>query len=192
MWLYSVLSVLWGLTPAEPARHDPPPSSLGSADAAPQTVYLDSGRRSGIAFGRSLRIGRYDPSLPDPFMIGSWAEEARDCSNERFQCIVAGTIVLFSPIGPVRQGQSYSHMGRSARVLDCDRRNLCTIEITPSGDSASPRPLVIYFRQSQRGILSLGLEPVPGNSRSASRRFRLVGRMGLFAREEGTRNIVSH
>lgn len=180
MWI-GILLVAAVLS-AQSALAQPGSIQLGKSEAGREIIYLDSRRRSGVSFGHFLRIGRFNPSLPDPFMLQTWSEPLLDCSNAEFRCVMGGSIILFSPVGSVSEGQSFRYMGRSARVLHCDREGVCTFEITPVDLSVSPRPLVIYFRQSDCGILSLGLEPIAGNSRRASRRFRLVGREGLFAR----------
>lgn len=181
MWLGTPLGILSYMLAGLSAQADPGQLGLGSSEVSQQIVYLDSHRRSGVAIGRLLRMGKYNPSLPDPFMLQNWSQPIIDCTNESFNCIKAGSIIIFSPVASPSPNQVYSYMGRSARVMGCDRSNVCTIEITSKESDNFPRPLVVYFRRSNHGIVSLGFEPTPGNARRASGRFRLVGPIGLFA-----------
>lgn len=181
MWLGTPLGLLSYVLACMSVQPDSGQLGLGSSEISQQIVYLDSRKRSGVAIGRLLRMGQYNPSLPDPFMVQNWSHPIMDCSNETFDCIKAGKIIIFSPITSPLPNQTYSYMNRSAHVIGCDWNNVCTIEITGKNSDNSPS-LVVYFRRSNRGIVSLGFEPSPGNARRASNRFRLVGSAGLFAR----------
>lgn len=181
MWLDGAPLRILSYMLASSVQPDPGQLGLSSSEVSQQIVYLDRRKKSGVAIGRLLRIGQYKPSLPDPFMLQTWSEPVTDCSNEKFDCVRAGSIIIFKPVVAPRPNQVYTYLGRVARVVGCDRSGVCTIEITGEESGGSPRPLLVYFRLSGRGIVSLGFEPSPGNAKRASNRFRLVGTRGLFA-----------
>jgi hypothetical protein len=163
-------------------------------------IYLDRETGdTGVSFGDRIGIGTIEnsPGL-DPLRMQEWSEPARNCSDRDYLCVSAGNFLIFVPVAQPGVGRVYRHRGFELRTLRCDASSdICLMAVNAaSSDNANlreaPSPSSrIYFIYGRSGIQSLGFGDFSPNPSTASRQFRLVGRLGLFGRVSPAGNRTS-
>jgi len=140
-------------------------------------LYLDRQRATGVEFGEKLILGTMIRSRSFGQLMG-WEADISDCSNAQYRCLSADRFQFFVPRRSGEISGPYRHRDYVLTELGCDRDAACSFKIEYAGSSLTQSPLDVYFRQSSLGIISIGFGG--GDSREVSRRFRLVGPVGLF------------